>query len=412
MALGTVRAAAVGGPRRRGGSVASVIMMTAVTSSFIPGLLLLVVVPGRKALACTDSDKFACMGNGECMGGVCLCERGWKGPDCAALDLLPVPAAHPGWNEGRPNWGAATLREGDYWYTFVGSKTDLATGASDEFAQNSGLHLLRSESPGGGPFTDLGEQRGLNDQSFGFRVDVKRHPVDGALLLLTEGYAHEPDRGFGFILRRSASGSVMGPWTEHLVYELEERTIDGVSDWTADPTNTDADRWDCRMADPTLAVLASGTVLVGYRGTRCCCNALVGAWSVTGEHEHETAGMLQATSWEGPFSRTGVKIFGDGADVEDMWMWTSDRGVHMLMHSQDNSHYNHEARGAYAFSPDSDGADWRLSPTEAWPTHLSFDDCSSTALVKRQRPSLTFHATTGRPTHLLTGVATSSHGLE
>ena len=51
------------------------------------------------------------------------------------------------------------------------------------------------------------------------------------------------------------------------------RVIDGAEDWTADAAMVDADRWDCRLADPTFVVLDTGEVLVGYRGTRCCCNA-------------------------------------------------------------------------------------------------------------------------------------------
>ena len=345
-----------------------------------------------------------CFGNGACTNNVCQCDAGWKGPDCATLDVLPAAAASPGF-ASRANWGAAQLHEGSLYYTFVGAKRNTSAGASDAFASNAGLHLLRSTSPTG-PFEDLGEEIGLNGQSFGFRVDAKINPVDGALLLLTEGYAH--GEGFGFIFRRSASGSALGPWTEHLVYELGMRVIDGAEDWTADAAMVDADRWDCRLADPTFVVLDTGEVIVGYRGTRCCCNAIIGAWSSTGEHEPETPGLLRAASWAGPYVRVEEPLF--DADVEDMFMWTSARGVHMLMHSQDNAHFNHERRGAYAFSADA-GVSWNFSAREAWPTHLALDDCSSTKLAKRQRPSLAFDDA-GRPAYLLTGVATTTHGLE
>ena len=143
-----------------------------------------------------------CFGNGACTNNECQCDAGWKGPDCATLDVLPAAAASPGF-ASRPNWGAAQLQEGSIYYTFVGAKRNTSAGASDAFASNAGLHLLRSTSPTG-PFEDLGEEIGLNGQSFGFRVDAKINPVDGALLLLTEGYAH--GEGFGFIFRRSASG--------------------------------------------------------------------------------------------------------------------------------------------------------------------------------------------------------------
>ena len=148
-----------------------------------------------------------CFGNGACTNNECQCDAGWKGPDCATLDVLPAAAASPG-IKSRPNWGAAQLQEGSIYYTFVGAKRNTSAGASDAFASNAGLHLLRSTSPTG-PFEDLGEEIGLNGQSFGFRVDAKINPVDGALLLLTEGYAHGDGdaSGFGFIFRRSASGT-------------------------------------------------------------------------------------------------------------------------------------------------------------------------------------------------------------
>ena len=44
--------------------------------------------------------------------GVCDCDAGWKGPECASLDLLPVRRAAPGWTQAspnRPSWGGATV---------------------------------------------------------------------------------------------------------------------------------------------------------------------------------------------------------------------------------------------------------------------------------------------------------------
>jgi len=361
--------------------------------------------------SCASGDQFACMGNGECRSGECKCEPGWSGPTCSRLDLLPLSKSAPGLRQGNgvpPSWGAATVYHGQKWYIFAGVKTDTSTGASDLFAQNSGLMLFRANDLGG-PYENLGELKGLNGQSFGFRVDLKKHPIDGSLLLLTEGYSHP--EGFGFIFLRSASGSPEGPWTEHLLYRLG-RKVKGQQEWTADASNTDDDRWDCRMADPTFVILADGTVYVGYRGTKCCCDDIIGAWGNAGEHEYETAGLLHAESWDGTFERAGVKIFGENTDNEDMYMWTSSKGVHMLMHSQNNDHFNHDRRGAYAFSPDGKPDNWRLSTEEAWQTHLPYDTCESDFIMKRQRPSLVFDPDTDKPTHLLTGVATAHHGLQ
>jgi len=312
------------------------------------------------------------------------------------------------------NWGGGVVYEGGYWHAFIGAKTDISDGASDKFAENHGIVHLRSPTLGD-HWENLGELKGIYGGNFGFRVDLKPHP-NGGWLLLTEGNAAGDNRypweeRFGFILLYSES--VYGPWTERLAYRLGRTMSDGSKNWQADPSNTDNNRWDCRMADPTFAIMESGDIYIGYRGTKCCCDNFIGAWGSAGEHEVETAGLLHASSWEGPFERVGVKIFEEGSDVEDMYMWRdSNNGVHMLMHSQKNDHHNHERRGAHAFSPDGQPDNWKLSHDEVWPTFLSYDDCGADAIVKRQRPSLVFDHETGEPTYLLTGVASSHHGLE
>merc|ERR1712183_1147074 len=126
-------------------------------------------------------------------------------------------------------------------------------------------------------------------------------------------------------------------------------------------------------------------------------------------------GLLHADSWEGPFERLGVKLFEDESDNEDPYMWYDSKtgGVHMIMHSQNNSHYNHERRGSHAYSPPNGMPfNWKLSSAETWDTFLYFDNCSSESIVKRQRPSLIFDPETGNPKYLLTGIATTEHGLE
>jgi len=372
----------------------------------------------------SDSDPFVCMGNGIwCCDDsnstcACKCNQGWKGSSCSTLDLLPIPRSTSGvpisTNNMGANWGAGVVYEGGYWHAFVGAKTDISDGASDEFAWNHGIIHLRSSTLGG-DWENLGELKGINGGSFGFRVDIKPHP-NGGWLLMTEGNAagdnrYPWDKRFGFILLHS--NSVYGPWTERLSYRLGRTMSDGSKNWQADPLNSDNNRWDCRMADPTFAVMENGGVYIGYRGTKCCCDNFIGAWGSTGEHELETAGLLYASSWEGPFNRVGVKIFEKGSDVEDMYLWRdSNGGVHMLMHSQNNDHNNHERRGAHAYSPDGQPENWKLSHDEAWPTFLYYDDCGADAIVKRQRPSLVFDHVTGEPSHLITGVASSHHGLE
>ena len=93
-------------------------------------------------------------------------------------------------------------------------------------------------------------------------------------------------------------------------------------------------------------------------------------------------GLLVAPHWTGPYTRMGVKIFGEHADNEDPFLWRSERGVHMLMHSMLKDHDNKKKRGGYAFS--TDGFEWHHSTDEAWDNDLRFDDCEGQTLGKRQ----------------------------
>lgn len=376
--------------------------------------------PAAEGLSCNQVDKNACFGNGVCLTPSvgqqpqCLCNPGWKGESCSRLDTLPLRGEAPGLKQGGevpPTWGASGIFDKGMWHFFAGAKVD-GGNPSDLFNDNSGILHMRAKEPGG-PYENLGELKSKAGGSFGMHADVKRHPKDGSLLLVTVGFV-DSER-FGFVILRSASGSADGPWTEHLVFPLGRKEDPTKPDSkmvrTADPSSTDNMRWDCRMAGPTLAVLGDGTSYIAYRGTRCAvADALIGAWGDTGEHEVETAGMLRAQRWDGPYDRIGPPIFPPGTDSAGMYLWASPLGLHILFHSQNNTRFNHNRRGGFAFSAGLGAPHFSVSTDDAWDTHLTFDDCQSSPLAKRQQPSLLFHPKTKKPTHLLTGVAAGFNG--
>ena len=78
-----------------------------------------------------------CFGNGACTNNECQCDAGWKGPDCATLDVLPAAAVRPGF-ASRPNWGAAQLQEGSSYYTFVGAKRNTSAEGPERPFQTPG----------------------------------------------------------------------------------------------------------------------------------------------------------------------------------------------------------------------------------------------------------------------------------
>lgn len=389
------------------------------------------------------------MGNGECVQGsdssgrathVCRCDPGWRGERCNSLDLLPVPSASPGFAPGSEGWvqtwGGAILQEpgANTWRGLLGAKRDPK--GTDNFGQNSRIIGVESAEGPGGPFKVRGgEPVSSGDPALswvkageelapkGFRVDMKR-TRDGALVFVSSGYASHPDeskRGFGFVLTYSVGG-MDGPWEEICVYKKGQR-IDGDGSWTwpdsspkapavnyradASPDNY-ARRFDCEMSDPTFLELEDGTAIIGYRGTQC-------AWDYSaGDHFQEVPALLVAPDWRGPYRRLGEKILGDHADAEDMYMWRSKRGVHMLYHHMGKEYGDlyKKVRGGYAFTADKTGlSGWTTTDDEAWPSYLALDNCSVIALGKRQRPSLIFDMNWERPTHLVTGVSTTLDGL-
>lgn len=107
--------------------------------------------------------------------------------------------------------------------------------------------------------------------------------------------------------------------------------------------------------------------------------------------------------------RTGHQIFGTNVEsdsLDDMFLWKSARGFHMIANSRSKDHGENKSRFVYGFSPDGNSENWHLSEEDAviYGGLLEFDDCSIEKVAKRERPSLAFDRTTGKPTHLITAV--------
>jgi hypothetical protein len=85
--------------------------------------LLIILTASHTAAPCADDD--ACNLNGRCKDGVCRCDAGWVGADCATLDLMPS-MPHAGYRRTNvSSWGgsvhfdAATKR----WQMFAAEMT-------------------------------------------------------------------------------------------------------------------------------------------------------------------------------------------------------------------------------------------------------------------------------------------------
>jgi len=444
--------------------------------------------------ACSpDGDEdHACFGNGDCICDKCYCDVGWRGPYCSQLDLLPAKKNAKGidMNGDHPTWGGSAVFEDGKWYLLAGSKIALDTStaidpytywdrspsydqneddpyggnhpwefavdtskdpfpnggneinsARDLYQEKSWLSLYESEGEdASGPYS-------LNTSKWfkAFRADLKKDPLSDALLELSNA-------GGGFTIIESASGSILGPWTDK-----DGDTID--SDWagggdasedTPMPTpvykfnenghcskgwdklgpdlsgeyvtkengqfrlctDDEKHKWNCHLADPALLIHPNGTTIIAYRGTRC-------EDEDTEDKDHtERIGLLVASNWKGPYVAESEPILDDdevmNGGLEDLFMWHDSRGTHMIVHSQAQDHaydlsldratfHHKKKRGAYLFSKDGLHR-WILSDWELFPSEIAWDDGTTQFLLKQQRPSLIFDPTSGRPTHLITGV--------
>ena len=397
---------------------------------------------------CHIDDPHHCYGNGNCTAdGLCLCDIGWRGAYCSQLDLLPARRGAHGLplSTAMPTWGGSAAWDGARWHFVTGAKLFNLTLTPPAYGEwNSVGHI---EAPGldqwgrtppynqtalvhgGDPFdgtypwsfTTTKDPYAEPEDNYGpsylvrmlstgtdpagpyaiaevmhkaFRADFKRRHGDGdgdPLYMLTIGTVLGEATGRGMLIMRSVSGNVTGPWTKQVVYNFEDN---------GHGSNFSA--WDCDVKDPSFAIHANGTTVIAYRAV--CCDPC-------GDHT-ERIGLLVADSWEGPYTRIGEPIFDDS---EDLFMWITERGTHMIFHSQNTDHGtirgegstygadHKKKRGGYAFSADG-VVRWSKSDWELFPAEIAWDDGTTQFLLKQQRPSLVFDPFTSRPTHLVTGV--------
>lgn len=121
-------------------------------------MLMAAVVAAAGATSCTGD----CSLLGDCIDGVCHCDVGWAGEDCAVLSLLPpAPAGEAGGGGyiapgGYSSWGMSIFRDhaGDGQYH--GFVSEFEYGCSlDTWATNSYVNHVVAPTPNG-PFKQAG----------------------------------------------------------------------------------------------------------------------------------------------------------------------------------------------------------------------------------------------------------------
>ncbi len=144
----------------------------------------------RGGASCSsDSD---CNLNGVCVTGACVCDRGWSGPSCGQLDLLPVEARSPAATSGQiwppqglqqSAWGGNVVAGADGGFELVVS--DLGTCGLEAWQTNSRIVSAKSKSLTG-PFVFDSEVMGAFAHNAN-PVKISAGPDRGALAVFHVG---------------------------------------------------------------------------------------------------------------------------------------------------------------------------------------------------------------------------------
>ena len=99
--------------------------------------------------SCNATDPNRCFGNGDCNGGLCVCDVGWRGSQCSQLDLLPAKRAAHGLplNSRMPTWGGSAEFEDGRWHFFTGAKLYNMTLTAPGYAEWASHGLTPAPPP-------------------------------------------------------------------------------------------------------------------------------------------------------------------------------------------------------------------------------------------------------------------------
>ncbi|PHH77096.1 hypothetical protein CDD83_4169 [Cordyceps sp. RAO-2017] len=335
---------------------------------------------------CSSDD--GCSLNGVCRQGACLCDPGWKGEDCGALDVRPAKRTN-GYNltgSGTSSWGSAIVR--DPW------DRGLHHLLVAEFTNRCGLdfwspysRIVRAESRSGpaGPYAFAAEIRG----TFAHNPTVVYSPADDRWLLYYIGCAVDVAAG-ACAHRRFTCGPGNANNGESGISALSSRDL---RRWRSEGrvlAGDDSGGWDADVTNPSAFPLCSGrgradgpAMLLAYRG---CPSDCLGAERINLAVSDPGSGTRR------PYRKMQPgPLFGNAG--EDPFLWRDGRGhFHMLLHSlePDGGFGSGPKVGRHAWARNQTGP-WTFgTETVAFGTAVEFDDGRAVDFYRRERPQLYF----------------------
>lgn len=173
----------------------------------------------------------------------------------------------------------------------------------------------------------------------------------------------------------ATSKSLSGPW--------HARPLPIIDQWLSDEVY-------CTHTNPTVQPLPNGTWVMAFNAGNC--------------RGYESIGT--AISHSGPLgpwrllARNAVLRNADHTlhHSEDPFIWTSERGWHLLVHN-----YQAPPAGLSAYGYSKDGIDWTLSTVPPYNWTIHYTDGTSANLNKYERPKLFFDDQSGAALYLING---------
>ena len=354
----------------------------------------LLLAAAAAATSCSSDED--CSLNGQCSGGVCACDTGWRGASCGELAVIAGSSSlgyHNLSSGVGASWGANAVFAEGLWHAFIAEMTWNCT--LNAYGSNSRIIRATSTAFAGpyafadvvvAPFAHNPTVRQLPDGSFalfmiGGTPSVERNCSGGggSHLHHTHHRAAADDDPSGIAV--SWAPRVTGPWSAPTRVEF---------------SHYNGTELNCSFTNPSPSILANGSVLLAFQGGYC--------HSIIPGIGEENIGVALAPSWDGVYSLVSGRpivepppwcVAGLG---EDPFLWQNAAGYfHMLIHGMCYAPFN----AIHAFSRD--GVAWALAEIAPYTYAVNYTDAAAALYWRVERPQLVFGAD-ATPMALLNGV--------
>ena len=360
-------------------------------------VLLLAVVHGAQSY----SLSYECHLAGEAIEGTCRCIKGWKGPTCGQLDVLPSPSveALQAFKSEQSSWGGSVIADpsaSGLWHMFVAVMPPGATVDSG-WVRNSTIVHATSWSPQG-PFSKVSTVR----EAEAHNPSVSYDPTSG---LYTLYYIGKP-QGSSIATPAYASGiaDIAMAFTKNINSTAEGWTT---ASFPLVPHQIYPPRWDNWLQNPEPVFLANGSVVLILNSNQHDNHLPIGKGFANRSISMATAPSLLGPYRlleSGPLFSTDTEQIGD--EDPGIFRQCSERAPedcawHILTH-QFGAGVPGQCNG-HAYSKTIEGP-WMWSIEHAYNLTAELQDGHTFSVVRRERPHVL--SIDGVPRYLYNGVST------